>query len=97
MGPVVDVLEAGEEHGVVERRGELTGTTADVRWVVAAVQLAPYDRSCRHIPLARGSLTDVIVDREHLTRRNDRAIDRVGNQLDVGDAAWIRTPGRSRW
>ena len=77
---VLAEVEAGEERGVEERRGELAHAAAHLLGV-----LAVGDRAGGHEPLGDGALADVVVDRERLARRDDGAPHEVGHPVDVGD------------
>ena len=83
MRAVVHVLVAAEEDGIEEGRCELTRASADVHRAIATVDLSIDDRSRGNVPLRCGSLTDVPVQRERCSGRDDDFVRGIGDGLDV--------------
>ena len=81
VGPVVDVLVATPEHGVVEGGCELADTTAD-----GVLELAGHNGPCRHESVLLGSLAHKSVDGEGLSGEDNRPIHDRRDPLDIGDA-----------
>ena len=87
---MLDVLEAGVEHGVEQRRGELAHSSADVGGVVTAVGLAVDDGRRGNVPPRLGALPDVFVQRPFGPRLDDGAVDIARHLMDVDDTVLAR-------
>ena len=87
-------LVAAEVDGVEDRRAELADATAHVDGFLLAGELAAHDGAVVEEALLQCASADEVVDREGLTRPDDRVVDEVGHEVDVVGPIHSRLVGR---